>query len=192
MKKSSIPALQVVLEKSYEKARAELNVGSLFNKPALRSIKYPLKPSEAEIQATLWLMFKRNDIDARLEVSDTIENKISKLGSRITQNRFDIVIFRKHQAVCIIEIKKDPDYKTRDEIKAEYKRLAKIRKEGKLNSPTKMKPSRGTRKIKASNNTRSLDQARKYAKYQVPTFFCVGLEQIKIVHLKVKNYYDCS
>lgn len=59
-------------------------------------IEYPLKHSEAEIQALLWYFLRKRKIEARLQVS------ASNLQRRFL---FDLVVFRDEIAVCIVECK---------------------------------------------------------------------------------------
>ncbi len=59
-------------------------------------IPYPKKSSEAEIQAMLWQKLRDAGLDARLEVSGVLENKMP---------RMDIVVFKDQIAICIIECK---------------------------------------------------------------------------------------
>ena len=59
-------------------------------------IRYPNRPSEAEIQATLWLTLKDKGIDARLEVPTSLNSR---------KHILDIVIFKNQTPQSIIECK---------------------------------------------------------------------------------------
>lgn len=59
-------------------------------------IEYPRRPSEAEIQATIWQILIKERLDARLEVTAKLNLKLHKL---------DIVIFRNEVPQIIIECK---------------------------------------------------------------------------------------
>jgi hypothetical protein len=66
-------------------------------------IKKPKKYSEFEVQATLYAILKFNHkIDVRGEVPYFIpKSKELKMAS----SRFDLVVFKKDKAICIIEVK---------------------------------------------------------------------------------------
>jgi len=59
-------------------------------------IRYPKRSSEAEVQATLWMILKEKGIDARLEVVTSLNGRMHKL---------DIVIFKNQTPQSIIECK---------------------------------------------------------------------------------------
>jgi len=63
-------------------------------------ISYPLKPTEFEIQAELYLKMRGLGIDVKGEL------KISKKQTGTRGSIFDLVIFKERKAVAIVEVKK--------------------------------------------------------------------------------------
>lgn len=68
----------------------------------LRLIAYPTKVNESEIQAELWGKLKAKGYDARLEVIVYSEKLRGKVRNK---SILDIVLFKNHQAIGIIECK---------------------------------------------------------------------------------------
>lgn len=69
-------------------------------------IPYPKEESEFETQSKLMRELRKRNLDARGEVKDV-------------DARFDIVVFKNKRAICIIEVKKDSQFKRRKKINKE-------------------------------------------------------------------------
>ena len=127
---------------------------SIFNKPLIPEIPYPETISEAEIQAKIWRRLLNHGLDVKLEVVCP-SDKIGKLGTRITDVRFDIVIFYEQKAFCVVEVKAHKKRKDRN--------------------------------ISYFNRTENSKQAKKYAKYGITVFYCVGDEMVDRTVDRVRN-----
>jgi hypothetical protein len=84
--------------------------------PPEYSIPYPSRRSEAETHAEMWCRLIQRGHDARCEVKGT-----APAGSRGA--RFDIVVFWREEAVCIVEVKRETSRggaRQQDRYSAEY------------------------------------------------------------------------
>jgi type I site-specific restriction-modification system R (restriction) subunit len=69
------------------------------------TVDYPQRYSEFEIQASVWSVLKKNGVDVRGEVK--------ALGCR-----FDLVIYKNKEPICIIEVKNKRRDKPEYEVKS--------------------------------------------------------------------------
>ncbi len=73
----------------------------------MNRIDYPRKHSKAEIQALLWYFLRKDEIDARLQVTGADGHVIRRIGDSIGKKwcKLDMVIFKDKIPKCIVECK---------------------------------------------------------------------------------------
>ena len=86
-------------------------------------IKNPIKFSEFEVQATLYAILKFNH---KLDVRGEVHYKMPTYGElKASSSRFDLVVFKNGEAICIIEVKNNKKTKINENTR-QFKKYSKF------------------------------------------------------------------